>query len=264
MTAAAPATVEAGATIRHVLDHYKPVIAKLLGPAGVSEETFVAQVANAMRQTPKLWECAPETVLGAALRCAQVNLPPNDGQNLAWIIPYGKVATFQLGYGGVMELARRASPGLMFDGKAVRPGDLFDVDYGRPQQVVHRPAVARSETTRRKHEGSAAAFAWWVRARYPDGREQVQVLDRAGVEYHRAHSRQPDGEMWTKNYDAAALKSCVMDMRRWLPQSPTLTVAAAADGTALDVRELDEERPELPTPTYEAQESPEPAETQEA
>jgi recombinational DNA repair protein RecT len=53
--------------------------------------------------------------------------------------------------------------------------------------------------------------------------------------------------MWAKSYDAAALKSVVLDMKRWLPLTPQLAAATAADGQVVDVRDLDADQPELPT-----------------
>lgn len=225
-------------TLKHALDHYRPVVARLLDGTGINQETFTAQIGNACRVTPKLLECSTETLLGSALRCAQLGLAPNDVRNLAWIIPYGKEATFQLGYGGVLELARRAMPGLRFDGRPVYPNDEFDLDYGRAQPLTHRPAVVRGLD----HGGDA--FAWYVRAIYPDDGVQIHLLDREGVEHHRSFSKQPNGEMWSKSYDAAALKSVVLDMRRWLPSSAQLVSALDSDERAIDVREIEDE----PTP----------------
>jgi recombination protein RecT len=229
-----PAKVDGKSIIRDKINQYRPVIGSLLNGTGVSEATFVAQVANALRATPKLWQCDPETVLGAGLKCAQLGLAPNDGRNLAFIIPYGNTAQFQLGYGGVMELARRAAPGLVFTGAAVYHGDEFEFDRGSGV-IVHRDAA----TLGKKREGDA--YYWWVRALYPDGTSIVEGLDRAGVEYHRSFSKQPNGEMWSKSYDAGALKSVVLQMRRWLPSSAQMAAALAADETTLDVRDPDRE-----------------------
>lgn len=233
---APPPAVSPRAALAAKLNQYKPVMGKLLRRSGVDEETFVAQVANAMRSKPELWNCDIETVLGAALRCAQLGLPPNDGGSLVNIIPYGRTATFQLGYGGVLELARRAIPGALFDGEAVYDGDLFDIDLGRDPPLRFVPAYAR----RPRRERGKEAYAWWVRVRFPDGRTHVHSIDRDRAEYHRSFSRQPDGPAWTKSYDAMALKSVVWEMRRWLPHTPDLALAAAAEGEVTDVRELDE------------------------
>jgi recombination protein RecT len=229
----APAQVTPAQAIKQSLDRYRPVFSKLLEGTGVNEETFAAQIANACRAIPALWNCKPETVLGAALRCAQLGLAPNDPRNLAWIIPYGQEAQFQVGYGGIMELARRAVPGLRFDGRPVYPNDEFDVDYGRAEPLTHRPAVAR------RLDRGGDAYAWYVRAVYPDGSVQIHILDREGVEYHRKFSKQRTGKMWSDSYDAAALKSVVLDMKRWLPSSAQLVAALNSDDTVLDVRQAE-------------------------
>ena len=218
-------------TIQTELARYQGRISELLAGTGVSAATFTAQIANACRNQPKLLECDPATVLGAALRCAQLGLAPNDPRNLAWIIPYGKVAQFQIGYGGVLELARRAEPGLRFDGRPVYPNDEFHIDFGDlAAPIRHVPAVALGK------DRGGDAYAWYVRARHADGVTTVHVLDREGVEYHRKFSKNKDAGMWKDSYDAAALKSVVMDMRRWLPASAALAVALSSNEQVIDVR----------------------------
>jgi recombination protein RecT len=225
----AAAQVTPQQAIKHSLDRYRPVFTKLLDGTGINEATFAAQIANACRANPNLYKCEPSTVLGAALRCAQLGLAPNDPRNLAWIIPYGETAQFQIGYGGIMELARRAVPGLRFDGRPVYPNDEFDVDYGLAEPLKHRPAVARGM------DRGGEAFAWYVRAVYPDGAIQIHVLDREGVEYHRQFSKNSSRGMWVDSFDAAALKSVVLDMKRWLPASAQLVAALASDEQVIDV-----------------------------
>lgn len=239
-----PATVDQIKTIQGELTRYAPVVTKLLARSEVSSEEFLTWIGNAMRATPDLWKCEPATVVGAALRCAQLNLSPNDGNSLAWIIPYKTTATFQLGYGGVIELARRAVPGLKFDGRPVYPGDLFSLDYGRTPPLKHVPYHSRRP---RRPKGGDAEL-WYVRATYPDGHEFVHALDRDGVEYHHAFSKAKDSLMWTRSYDAAALKSVVLEMRRWLPHTPELTAGIRADGAVVDARAMSADAPELPTP----------------
>jgi recombination protein RecT len=230
-----PATVSPQQAIKQQIDRYKPVITRLLEGTGINVETFVAQVANAVRATPGLMKCRPETVLGAALKAAQLGLAPNDARNLCWILPYKDDAQFQLGYGGVMELARRAVPGLRFDGRAVHPNDDFDLDFGKAEPLTHRPALVK------KMDRGGDAYAWYVRATFPDGQVHVHAIDREQAEYHRSFSKQPNGLMWTKSFDAAALKSCVLDMRRWLPGSPQLVAALASDERVVDVRTIEDE-----------------------
>lgn len=252
--------------IQHQLTQYRPVIEKLLVGTGTTVETFTAQLANAVRAVPDLVKCNPESVLGCALKAAQLGLAPNDTRNLCWILPYGGTAQFSLGYGGVMELARRATPGIKFRGAAVYPNDDFDLDMGLDRPVKHKPAALRGLPR------GGQAFLWYVLVTFPDGDQQVGFLDREGVEYHRKFSKQANGQMWTKSYDAAALKSVVSDMKRWLPSNPQIAMALAADEETFDVRrerDLVEVRhspersdvPELPAAADEPSAPDEPAAT---
>ena len=239
-----PAQPAGKAVIGAEIERYRKVIVSLLADSGVSEDTFVAQIGNALRNTPALYECTPETIMGAALRCAQLNLAPNDGNNLAFIIPRGGKASFELGYGGIIELARRAMPGIQFEGRPVYPNDVFDIDYGAGT-FRHVPWFSRKGKNPPGDRGGDA-YLWYVRVTYPDGARYVHVLDREQVEYHRGFSQQRNGQMWDKSYDAAALKSVVKDMARWLPKSRTLATAIATDGQVVDVRAIPADAPELP------------------
>lgn len=232
---AVPARLSPQKAVKQQLETYRPVIAALL-PAHVSEQHFIATVANACRKTPALWTCDQTTILAGALRAAQLGLELNDERNLCYLIPRGNQATFQLGYGGVMELARRATPGLRFNGDIVHANDEFEEVSGSEPRLHHRKALTdRGEP-----------IAWYVVAFFPDGSKQWVVLDRERVEYHRAFSSQPKGQMWEKSYDAAALKSCVHELKRWLPSSPELAMAQASDERVITMAEMAAEVDETP------------------
>jgi recombination protein RecT len=68
---------------------------------------YLNQVLILVANDPKLQECSPKSILISAMRAASLRLSVDPGQGQAWIIPYKGVATFQLGYKGVYELAMR-------------------------------------------------------------------------------------------------------------------------------------------------------------
>ena len=91
----------------------KPQFALAIGgstPAQRQEraERFTRICLTAMRQTPKLAQCEPASILGAMMTCAQLNLEPNTPQGLAYLIPYGRECQFQVGYKGLMQLMYRS------------------------------------------------------------------------------------------------------------------------------------------------------------
>lgn len=236
-----PAQVTPRQALTSVVRQNRVTIERLLRPTGIEVETFLAQLDVAVRQTPALLACDIDSVLGGMLQSARYGLAPNDGQNLAWLLPRKvqgrQVAIWQLGYEGVIALAQRN--GVAFSGEAVFPGDLFEVDLANPETLRHVPAYARKPTRKRGDE----AFAWWVKASYPDGRSVVHVLDRGQVERnHRQHSDAPNSPMWTKWFDAGALKSVVKEMRKYLPTVPALTSALAADGVDFSLHEMAEDQ----------------------
>lgn len=232
--------------LKHKLDTYEPIIADLL-PAGQTVARFKITVANAVRKNPDLQKCTADSIVGAALRAAQLGLEPNDGRNLCHFVPYGRDCTWQLGYGGVLELLRRAIPGVQVEGRAVYPNDEFDISFDEGT-ITHRPHVVANPGAGRGGD----AYYWYVRLRFPDGTTHVHGLDREGVDYHRSFSKQSNGQMWSKSYDAAALKSVVLDMRRWLPQSVDLALAAASDDEVINIGDITPRDPfagELPAAT---------------
>lgn len=239
--ASVPATVSPQKAVKAQLENYRPVIAALL-PAHISEHHFIATVANACRKTPALFNCDPSTILAGALRAAQLGLELNDERNLCYLIPRGNKATWQLGYGGVMELARRATPGLRFNGDIVHANDEFEEISGSEPKLHHRKALV----------DRGDPIAWYVVAFFPDGSKQWVVLDRDRVEYHRKFSSQPQGKLWTESYDAAALKSCVHELKRWLPSSPELAIAQASDERVITMAEMAAEVDEGDLPALEA------------
>lgn len=227
----APQPVSTLVEVGRKLTTYQKVLADLLPDGNV--DRFRATVANALRKNPDLQKCSSDSILGSALRSAQLNLEPNDPRNLCHLVPYGRECTWQLGYGGVIELLRRAVPGVKVEGRAVFPNDEFDLSFDEGW-VKHRPHVVAQPGAGRGGD----AYYWYVRVTYPDGSAHVHGLDKEGVEYHRSFSKMKDGQMWAKSYDAAALKSTVLDMRRWLPQSVELALALASDDQVIDIGEV--------------------------
>lgn len=239
-----PAEVTPRQALTSVVRQNRTTIDRLLRPTGVDAETFVAQLDVAVRQTPALLGCDIDSVLGGMLQSARYGLAPNTDQNLSWILPRKvqgrQVAVWSLGYEGVIALAQRN--GVAFTGAAVFPGDLFVLDLACPETLSHVPAYARKPSRKRGEE----AFVWWVRASYPDGRIFVHALDRGQVERdHRRHSDAPNSPMWTKWFDAGALKSVVKEMRKYLPTVPALASAMAAEGAVFDLQEMAQDHVEV-------------------
>jgi len=76
---------------------------------GKGASYYLNQVMLVVANSPKLQTCTPQSIFTAAMRAATLRLSVDPGQGQAWIIPYGNVASFQMGYRGVYELALRTN-----------------------------------------------------------------------------------------------------------------------------------------------------------
>ena len=79
---------------------------EMMGANGIY---YLNQVLILVANSEDLQECSPKSILISAMRAASLRLSVDPGQGQAWIIPYKKVATFQIGYRGVYELALRTN-----------------------------------------------------------------------------------------------------------------------------------------------------------
>ncbi|OUQ56215.1 recombinase [Tyzzerella sp. An114] len=92
---------------------YKNLINKTLGEPNRAKR-FVVAVSSAVAVNPMLQECDAGTILSAALLGESLNLSPSPQLGQYYLVPFNdkkrncKVATFQIGYKGYIQLAIRS------------------------------------------------------------------------------------------------------------------------------------------------------------
>lgn len=115
---------------------------------------FISSIINTTNASPRLRDCDPMTVVGAAAIAASLDLPIDPNLGFAWIIPYkdgkrGMVARFQIGYKGYIQLALRSGQyktinvGVVYEGEIEEPtarerltGEVRFSGDGRTSDVV--------------------------------------------------------------------------------------------------------------------------------
>lgn len=100
---------------------------------------FYSAARQVIQMNPALLECKPESLLGAFMECACAGLYPSKWGGEAWIIPYGGVAQFQIGYQGMIALAYRAGVQKIW-AEIVFKGDFYEETLGTDPKIVHRRA----------------------------------------------------------------------------------------------------------------------------
>lgn len=233
----------AGATLADKIRMMQEQFA-LAAPKGVEAQQLIRDALTALRTTKNLGACEHTSVLGGLMTCAQLGLRPGVlGQ--AWLLPYwnanlevpdpndprktrkgGYQAQLVVGYKGLVALAYRHPQVQTVIGRTVREGELFEVDYGVADTLVHKPDLTRAP-------GDAIAFYALVKVK--GGGHVFYVMTKPEAEQYRDRyaPRNKAGAVvgpWVDNFDEMALKSCLRQLSKWMPQSTELAQAIEADG----------------------------------
>lgn len=120
-----------GITAYLTQDAVKNQINSVIG--GKDGTKFIASVVSAVNANPALQECANPSILSAALLGESLKLSPSPQLGQYYMVPYddknkGKVAQFQLGYKGYIQLAIRSGQYKKLNVLAIKEGELIRFD----------------------------------------------------------------------------------------------------------------------------------------
>lgn len=173
-------------------------------------------------QNPDLGRCTPISWLRAAMTAASVGLEPDGVLGRAFIIPYKNEATFQFGYQGLLELARRSDEVADIDAHVVRQADQFAFEYGLKPKLTHIPAPPDVAGELSPLVGVYAIM--WLR----NGRSRFRVMWKSEIERHRKVSK-ANSPAWAHWYEAMARKTVLIQVCEYGPKSPELRRAIAIE-----------------------------------
>jgi recombination protein RecT len=196
-----------------MLEKYRPELARSLPPGMSDHETKMWAVTEmAIRQNPKIQECTPASIVACVTKSWAYGLPFNTPEQECFIIGYKNVATFQLGYRGLLELAYRSGQVKGVQAHAVRQNDKFDIELGLANTLVHKP----------KLDGDRGdVIAYYCVIELTDGVKVWDWMSKSDVENHEKKFRkgQNMGDAWANNFDSMALKTVFIKAARWIPKS---------------------------------------------
>lgn len=213
-------------------------------PRGVEAVQLIRDVMTCVKQTPKLAECDPVSVLGSAMTCAQLGLRPGVGAlGHAWILPFwdsktrGQKAQLIIGYKGYVELGHRSEQIASLHSRIVYSNDQFEVEYGAAEDKwVHRPNLDGPR-------GDARLF-YAVGRLANGGYSLTDPMTVADMEEHRdkfAMAKTREGKIigpWSDHFDAMGKKTMLLRLMALMPKSTEIQRAIDNDGSVrLDLSE---------------------------
>ena len=216
----------------------------MAAPRGVEAQQIVRDALTAISQNPDLLKCEPQSVLGGIMTMAQLGLRIGVLGH-GWLIPFkdrakvrgqwGDVHRAQLviGYQGMVALAYRSGLVDRITARTVRAADVFEVEYGLNERLVHRPAAG--------DRGAPVGYYATVKLRgagepmfFDMTHEQMLVYrDRYAMakKYDQATQSKVIVGPWRDEFEAMALKTCVRQLSKFMPKGTALAAAMAVDDT---------------------------------
>ncbi|MBT4838221.1 MAG: recombinase RecT [Methylococcales bacterium] len=198
------------------LSEQKAQIQKAL-PKHMSSERMVRIFLTEVRKNEKLAKCTSMSLLSAMIQTSQLGLEPGNGLGYAYLIPYGKEATLQIGYKGLMDLARRSGSISSITTHCVYEQDMFEIEYGIEEKFKHVPTrgsrgeiIAAYAVARLKDGGHQLEFMW------RDEIDKIKESAQSVINAKKYGKQTP----WDTNYDQMAKKTVIRRLCKYLSLSP--------------------------------------------
>ena len=244
-----PATASSAkmGTLKTMLESKKAAIQAIL-PKHLTADRILKVALVAASRNPRLLECDQLSILRSVMVAAQLGLEPDGPLGLAYLVPYRNSkanrmeAQFQIGYRGLIALARRSGEIQSIEAHVVHEGDEFECVFGLEGILRHVPSW-----TAEKPGPLKAAYAV---AHLTGGGVQFEVMTRAQIDRIRANSQSGNSGPWVSDCDEMARKTVVRRLCKYLPLSVEIARAITAD-TAEEIGDVETLDCEFDLPTDE-------------
>lgn len=204
---------------------------------GKDGQRFISAIVSATTNNPTLQECSNGSILSAALLGESLKLSPSPQLGQYYLVPYndskkGKVAQFQLGYKGYIQLAIRSGQYKKLNVMAIKEGELVRFDPLNEEIEVN---LIEDEEVRE----NAPTIGYYAFFEYINGFKKAIYWSKAKMESHALKYSQgyaadkKKGTAWTfwsKDFDGMAFKTMLRQLiSKWGIMSIEMQSAIDAD-----------------------------------
>lgn len=181
---------------------------------------FIASIVTAVNNNPQLAECAKSTILSAALLGHSLNLSPSASLGQYFIVPFDdrrkgcKVAQFQLGYKGFIQLAIRSGQYKNINVISVKEGELIAYNPFN-DEVELKPITNYEERKKAKTVGYYAFFELvngFRKSIYWSKEQMLEHAKKYSAGYQADLKKGTSYTFWAKDFDAMAYKTLLRQL----------------------------------------------------
>lgn len=193
-------------------------------PEHVSPDRFVRVVMTAINSNPDLQRADRESVLSAAMKCAQDGLLP-DGREAA-LVTYGNKAQYLPMIAGVLVKVRRSGELKTISAHIVYDKDAFTYTLGDEERIEHQPYLGGPR---------GKPIAAYAVAKTKDGGIYREVMSLEQINQVRNVSRAKSNGPWVQWWDEMARKTVLRRLAKRLPMSTDLQQVFQRDDDHYDL-----------------------------
>ncbi len=196
-------------------DTYKNLINNTLGDKDRASR-FIASISSSVATNPALQECDAGTILSGALLGESLNLSPSPQLGQYYLVPFNdskrgcKVAQFQLGYKGYIQLAIRSGQYKKLNVLAIKKGELIKYDPLNEEIEVN---LIEDEEGRE----DAETIGYYAMFEYTNGfRKSLywskSKMEKHALKYSKGYAAHKGYTFWEKDFDGMAYKTMLRQL----------------------------------------------------
>ena len=186
---------------------------------GKDGQRFISAIVSAVNNNPQLQECTNQSILSGALLGESLKLSPSPQLGQYYLVPFndknvGKVAQFQLGYKGYIQLAIRSGQYKKLNVLAIKEGELVRFDPLNEEITVN---LIEDEEEREK----APTIGYYAMFEYTNGFRKAiywskKKMEQHALKYSAGYRAKKGFTFWEKDFDAMAYKTMLRQLiSRW-------------------------------------------------
>lgn len=212
-------------------DAVKNQINNVIG--GKNGQRFISAVVSAVNNNPALQECTNQSILSAALLGEALKLSPSPQLGQYYMVPFndrekGKVAQFQLGYKGYIQLAIRSGQYKKLTVLAIKEGELIRFD---PLNEEIEVKLIEDEEERENTE----TVGYYAMFEYTNGFRKAiywskNKMEAHAMKYSKGYQAKKGYTFWEKDFDGMAYKTMLRQLiSKWGIMSIDMMTAMDSD-----------------------------------
>ena len=226
-----------GMTAYLTQDAVKNQINNVIG--GKNGTRFITSIVSAVNANEQLQQCTNQSILSAALLGESLNLSPSPMLGYYYMVPFndknkGKVAQFQIGYKGLIQLAIRSGQYKKINVMSIKKGEL---EYFDPlNEEIKVKLMVDNWDAREKAE----TIGYYAMFELVNGFKKAiywskEQMEAHALQYSQGYRAKKGYTFWEKDFDAMAHKTLLRQiLSKWGIMSTELQAAVEADEAVIE------------------------------